>query len=62
MSISIWKLLLVLAAIILIFGTKKLPQAMTDIAKGMKQFKKSMDGDDEKPSPKSKTKKTLKKK
>ena len=41
-GISIWQLLIVLAIIVLIFGTKKLRNIGGDIGGAIKNFKKSM--------------------
>ncbi len=42
MSVGIWQLVLILVIIVLIFGTGKLPNAMKDIGKGIKNFKDSL--------------------
>lgn len=49
MSLGIWEILLIIAIIVLVFGTKKVPSVMADVAKGIKQFKKEMAADDTKP-------------
>jgi sec-independent protein translocase protein TatA len=41
-----WEWLVVLAIVILIFGAGKLPNVMGDVAKGIKNFKKGMAGDE----------------
>ena len=41
-GISMWQLLIVLAIIILLFGTRKLPNLGSDLGKAIKGFKKSM--------------------
>jgi sec-independent protein translocase protein TatA len=47
-GISIWQLLIVLAIIILLFGTKKLRNIGGDLGSAVKSFKSSMrDGQDE---------------
>lgn len=46
MSLGIWEILLIVAIIVLVFGTKKVPTVMADVAKGIKQFKKEMAADD----------------
>jgi len=38
-SFSAFHWIVVLLAVVLLFGTKRLPQAMGDIARGMKQFR-----------------------
>ncbi|HTK84493.1 MAG TPA: twin-arginine translocase TatA/TatE family subunit [Patescibacteria group bacterium] len=47
MGISIWHILVVLLVVMLVFGTKRLPGTMEDLAKGLKAFKKGMKDDDE---------------
>lgn len=48
-SFSIWHWLIVLAVVLLLFGRGKIPELMGDVAKGIKNFKKGMNDDDEKP-------------
>lgn len=50
-SLSIWHWLVVLVVVVLIFGTARLPQAMGDLSKGIKAFKKNMKEEDETPPP-----------
>lgn len=49
-GISIWQLLIVLAIVIMIFGTKKLTSLGGDLGGAIKGFKKAMndDGDEKK--------------
>lgn len=49
-GISIWQLLIVLAILILIFGTKKLKNLGSDLGGAVKGFKEAVDkdGDEEK--------------
>ncbi|MFN3828092.1 MAG: twin-arginine translocase TatA/TatE family subunit [Micavibrio sp.] len=42
MGISIWQLLVVVLIAVLFFGTKRLPNVMEDLAKGIKSFKKGL--------------------
>ncbi len=42
MSVSIWQILLVAVLFMLLFGRGKVPQLMTDIAQGIKNFKAGM--------------------
>lgn len=44
-SFSIWHWLLVAVVIILLFGAKKVPSAMGDLAKGIKAFKRGLNDD-----------------
>ena len=45
-GIGVWQLLIILAIVILLFGTKRLSSIGTDLGKAIKGFKKSV-GDDE---------------
>lgn len=45
-GISIWQLLIVLAIVIMIFGTKKLRGMGSDLGGAVKGFKKAMNDDD----------------
>jgi sec-independent protein translocase protein TatA len=44
-SFSVFHWVIVLAAVLLLFGTKRLPQAMGDIARGMRQFRTGLKED-----------------
>jgi sec-independent protein translocase protein TatA len=56
-----WHILLIVGAILLMFGGQKIPELMGGIGKGMKEFKKAMKEDEEpKEAPKDETKKELK--
>ena len=51
MGISVWQLLILLAVVILIFGTKKLKNVGGDLGSAIKGFKSAVkDGDDNKQS------------
>lgn len=45
-GISIWQLLIILAIVVMLFGTKRLRSLGTDLGSAIKGFKKSI-GDDE---------------
>ena len=45
-GISIWQLLIVLAIVVMIFGTKRLKNIGGDLGSAIKGFKKSMADDD----------------
>jgi sec-independent protein translocase protein TatA len=47
--IGIWQIVLILAIVLLMFGGKKIPELLSGIGKGMKDFKKSIKEDDEAP-------------
>ena len=44
-----WHLIIIIGAILLMFGGKKIPEMMGGIGKGMKEFKKAIKDEDEKP-------------
>jgi len=46
-GISIWQLLIILAIVVLLFGTKKLKGMGTDLGGALKGFKDSMKGDED---------------
>jgi sec-independent protein translocase protein TatA len=48
MGVGIGQLLLVLLIVLLLFGAGKLPKVMSDLGKGLKAFKSSMNEDDPK--------------
>lgn len=54
-SFSIWHWLIVLAIVILVFGTKKLGNVGSDIGKAVKGFKDGVKGEEEKPATQSGT-------
>lgn len=45
-GISIWQLLIILAIVLLLFGTKRLRNIGTDLGSAFKGFKKSMSDED----------------
>ncbi|MEZ5523441.1 MAG: Sec-independent protein translocase subunit TatA [Pseudomonadales bacterium] len=47
-GISIWQLLIVLAIVILLFGTKRLKNFGGDLGNAVKGFRKAMDTDEDK--------------
>lgn len=48
MGMSFGHLMVLLVILLLVFGAGKLPQVMTDMAKGLKAFKKVMQEDNDK--------------
>ncbi|MCB9964187.1 MAG: twin-arginine translocase TatA/TatE family subunit [Rhodospirillales bacterium] len=49
MAPSIWQILIIVIAVVLLFGAGRLPQIMGDLAKGVQSFKKGLkEEDDEK--------------
>ena len=44
-----WQIILIIAVALLMFGVKKIPELMSGIGKGMKDFKKAIKEDDETP-------------
>lgn len=49
MGFSLSHILLVLIAVLLVFGAGRLPSVMKDLAKGLKAFKEGLKEGDEKP-------------
>jgi sec-independent protein translocase protein TatA len=49
-GLSIWHWLIVLAVVLLIFGTKRLTSGAKDLGNAVKEFKKGMREDDDKPA------------
>tara|TARA_B110000444_G_C18816178_1_gene585259 strand:+ start:787 stop:1014 length:228 start_codon:yes stop_codon:yes gene_type:complete len=50
-GISIWQLLIVLAIVIMLFGTKRLRNLGGDLGSAIKGFRRSMQTDEESPDP-----------
>ena len=48
MSLGIRELIVILIIVMIVFGVGKLPKVMSELGKGMKAFKDSMDGKAEK--------------
>jgi sec-independent protein translocase protein TatA len=46
-----WELILILLIVVLIFGAKRIPEIMGGIGKGIRTFKKTMEGEDDSSSP-----------
>src|SRR4029078_9002291 len=44
-GIGIWELLILLLVLLLVFGTKRLPEMGRQLGKGMREFKDSVTGD-----------------
>lgn len=49
-GLSIWHWLIVLAIVLLVFGTKRLTSGARDLGKAVNEFKKGVRGDDDKPA------------
>lgn len=47
---SIWHWIVVLIVVLLVFGTKRLTSGAKDLGKAVNEFKKGMQGDEEKPA------------
>jgi TatA/E family protein of Tat protein translocase len=45
------ELLLILAIVIMVFGTKRIPEIMTSVAQGIKSFKKGLETEETPPPP-----------
>lgn len=52
-GISIWQLLIVLAIVLAIFGTKRFKNIGSDLGSAIKGFKSAMDNEESKSEPKS---------
>jgi sec-independent protein translocase protein TatA len=50
MGIGFRELVVILVIVLLLFGAKRLPGIMGDVAKGIKSFKDGLKGEDEKKS------------
>ena len=50
-SFSIWHWLIVLAIVMLLFGTNKIPALASDMAKGVREFKNVLREDGGNPQP-----------
>jgi sec-independent protein translocase protein TatA len=48
LSIGTWEIIIIVLAILLLFGGKKIPELMKGIGKGVKSFKDGMNGVDDK--------------
>ncbi len=48
---SIWHWIVVLIVVLLVFGTKRLTSGAKDLGKAVNEFKKGMQGDEDKPAP-----------
>ncbi|WP_321295283.1 twin-arginine translocase TatA/TatE family subunit [Marinifilum fragile] len=51
---GVWQVVLVIFAILLLFGGKKIPELMKGLGQGMKEFKKATDQDQDKDNNKDK--------
>ena len=47
--IGMWQIVLILVIVLLMFGGKKIPELMSGLGKGMKDFKKAVKDDDDAP-------------
>ena len=45
-----WHIVILIGAILLLFGGQKIPEMMGGIGKGMKEFKKAMKDEEEQPA------------
>ncbi len=46
MRLGMWELMLIFALVVFLFGAKRIPEMMGGIGEGIKNFKKSVKGDD----------------
>ncbi len=47
-GLSVWELMIILLAVLLIFGAKRLPEMGRSLGKGMREFKEGVTGVEEK--------------
>lgn len=52
-NIGVWQLLIILLVVVLVFGTKKLPEVGANLAKSIRGFKKGLTDDERAASEKS---------
>jgi len=57
---GVWQVVLIIIAVLLLFGGKKIPELMRGLGQGMKEFKKATQGDDKEEEDKSDEKKPIK--
>lgn len=50
-SFSIWHWIIVLLVVLVVFGAGKLPRVATDVAQGIKNFKKGLQDQPKEPDP-----------
>ncbi len=49
LGLSIWKLVIIGGIVMVLFGRGKISETMSDVAKGIKSFKRGMTEDDDAP-------------
>jgi sec-independent protein translocase protein TatA len=49
-GVSVWEILILLLVVLLVFGPKRLPEMGRSLGKGMREFKDSITGNDDKPA------------
>jgi len=49
-GIPLWELMLILLVVLLVFGPKRLPEMGRSLGRGMREFKDSITGNDDKPA------------
>jgi sec-independent protein translocase protein TatA len=49
LGLSIWKIMIIGGIVVLLFGRGKISETMSDLAKGIKSFKRGMADDEEVP-------------
>lgn len=53
MGLGHWEILLIIVAVLLLFGGRRIPELMKGIGSGMREFKKGLRGEDEETRPES---------
>ena len=51
MPLRPWEILLILLVLLLVFGAKRLPEMGRSLGRGMREFKDTLTGDDDKAAP-----------
>ena len=47
--VGMWELILIFAIVVLIFGAKRIPEIARGIGKGIKEFRKALEGREDNP-------------
>ncbi len=48
-NVSPWEIIILVVVLLLVFGSRRLPEIGRSVGKGMREFKNSVSGKDEKP-------------
>ena len=50
-NVGPWEIIILVVVLLLVFGSRRLPEIGRSVGKGMREFKQSVTGKDEKPEP-----------